>query len=115
MDHLHVWRADRAASGDVTPVVMRTSDAVMFVTLRGDCGISSVIRCSFCGKSPNDVRVILTSDESAICDECVFLAFDTIGGQKGYFYQRVAYSIFKLVATIGRFLARCSWLSRSSD
>jgi hypothetical protein len=86
----------------------------MFVTLRGDRGISSVIRCSFCGKSPNDVRVILTRHESAICDECVFLAFDTIGGQKGYFYQRAAYSTFKLVATIGRCLARCSWRSRSS-
>jgi len=49
-------------------------------------------RCSFCGKSSDDVRVILTRDQSAICDECVSLAFDTIGGQRGYFYQRVAYS-----------------------
>jgi ATP-dependent protease Clp ATPase subunit len=63
-----------------------------------------VTRCSFCGKSSDDVRVILTRGQSAICDECVFVAFDTIGGQKGRFYQRVAYSVFKVVATVGRFL-----------
>jgi hypothetical protein len=71
--------------------------------------VDSVTRCSFCGKSPDDVRVILTRGETAIFDECVFLAFDTIGGQKGYFYQRVAYSVFKVVAMVGRFLTLSPW------
>jgi ATP-dependent protease Clp ATPase subunit len=61
-------------------------------------------RCAFCGKSPDDVRVILTRGENAICDECVFLAFDVIGGQKGRLYQRVAYSVYRVVATVGRLL-----------
>jgi ATP-dependent protease Clp ATPase subunit len=61
-------------------------------------------RCGFCGKSPDEVRLILTRGESAICDECVFLAFDAIGAEKGRLYQRVAYSMFKIVATVGRFL-----------
>ena len=76
--------------------------------------MGSVTRCSFCGKAPDDVRVILTRGESAICDECVFLAFDTIGDQKGYFYQRVAYSVFRVVATVGRFLTLSTWRPRSS-
>jgi len=62
-------------------------------------------RCSFCGKSPNDVRVILTSRDSAICDECVLTAFDTISLQSGHpLYLRVAYSLFVAVASVGRFL-----------
>jgi ATP-dependent protease Clp ATPase subunit len=65
-----------------------------------------MIRCGFCGKSPDDVRLILTRGESGICDECVFLAFDTIGSEKGRRYQKVAYSVFGLVATVGRFLTR---------
>ena len=71
-------------------------------------------RCSFCGKSPDDVRVILTRGESAICDECVFLAFDTIGARKGYLYQRVAYWLYRVVATVGRFLT-LGWRPRSSN
>lgn len=61
-------------------------------------------RCGFCGKSPDDVHVILTRGENAICDECVFLAFDVICAEKGRVYQRVAYSVFRAVATVGRFL-----------
>jgi ATP-dependent protease Clp ATPase subunit len=61
-------------------------------------------RCGFCGKSPDDVRVIFVRDASAICDECVMLAFDAIGAEKGRVYKRVAYSVFRVVATLGRFL-----------
>lgn len=63
-------------------------------------------RCAFCGKSQDDVRVVVTSETSAICDECVFVAFDIIGSKKGYFYQRVAYSIYRVVASVGYFLTR---------
>jgi ATP-dependent protease Clp ATPase subunit len=62
-------------------------------------------RCSFCGKSPDDVRVILTSRDSAICDECVLTAFDTISNQPGHpLYLRVAYSLFVAVASVGSLL-----------
>jgi len=69
-----------------------------------------VISCSFCGKA--DVRVILTRGQSAICDECVFLAFDTISRQSGYFYQRVSYFLVRVVATVGRFLTLGAWRLR---
>jgi hypothetical protein len=74
------------------------------------CGVggnwerSTMTRCGFCGKSPDDVRVILTRGENAICDDCVFLAFDVIGAEKGRVYQRIAYSVFRVIATVGRFL-----------
>ena len=44
--------------------------------LKPDTGADT--RCSFCGKSPQDVHTILTSRESAICDECVVAALDTV-------------------------------------
>jgi hypothetical protein len=69
------------------------------------CDTSGMTRCSFCGKSPDDVRVILTSGASAICDECVLTAFDTISNQPGHpLYLRVAYSMFVAVASVGRLL-----------
>ena len=61
--------------------------------------------CGFCGKSQEDVRLILTRGESAICDECVFVAFEVIGAQKGHLYQRLAYSVYKAVAMVGRRLS----------
>ena len=71
-----------------------------------DRGPGGMTRCSFCGKSPDDVRVILTSGESAICDECVLAAFDTISDQPGHpLYLRVAYSVFVAVASVGRSLS----------
>jgi hypothetical protein len=70
----------------------------------GDREALVMIRCGFCGKSPDEIRLILTRGESAICDECVFLAFDVIGAEKGRLYQRVAYQVFKIVAVVGRFL-----------
>ena len=62
----------------------------------------SSIRCSFCSKSREDVRTILTSGESAICDECVAIAMDTLGRQPGNFFIRIAYFIFRCVASLGR-------------
>src|SRR5437667_11596464 len=79
--------------------------AVGVVDLGGDRerAAGGMTRCGFCSKSTDDVRLILTRGESAICDECVLLAFDTIGAEKGQLYQRVAYSVFKIVAIVGRF------------
>jgi hypothetical protein len=48
---------------------------------------------------------MLTRGESAICDECVFLAFDVIGAERGRLHQRAAYSVFKVVAAVGRRLS----------
>jgi ClpX C4-type zinc finger protein len=59
---------------------------------------NSRVRCGFCGKSPADVRTILTSGESAICDECVSLAMDTLGRESGNVIIRIAYFAFRCVA-----------------
>jgi len=64
----------------------------------------SSIRCSFCGKSREDVRTILTSSESAICDECVDIAMDTLGRQPGNFFIRIGYFIFRCMASLGHVL-----------
>jgi len=61
--------------------------------------------CGFCGKSRDAVRVILTSGQSAICDECVLTAFDTISTRPGHpLYLRLAYRLFAAVASMGRLL-----------
>ncbi|MGH7387983.1 MAG: ClpX C4-type zinc finger protein [Candidatus Rokuibacteriota bacterium] len=56
------------------------------------------VSCNFCGKSPADVRTILTSGDSAICDECVSLAMDTLGRESGNLVVRIAYVAFRCVA-----------------
>lgn len=56
------------------------------------------VRCGFCGKSRADVRTILTARDSAICDECVSLAMDTLGRESGNLVIRVAYVLFRCVA-----------------
>lgn len=66
----------------------------------------SSVRCSFCGKSRDDVRTILTSRESAICDECVATAMDILSRQPGHFFVRIAYFIFRCVASLGVILRR---------
>ena len=80
------------------------ADAVARDAAGGDNAARAMSRCGFCGKSSDDVRVIFVRDDSAICDECVMVAFDAIGAEKGRVYQRVAYSVFRVVATVGRFL-----------
>ena len=61
-------------------------------------------RCSFCGKSPADVHTILTSGQNAICDECVIAALDTISHKPGYFFVRIAFFIFRRIASLNRLL-----------
>ncbi|HWH78353.1 MAG TPA: ClpX C4-type zinc finger protein, partial [Candidatus Binatus sp.] len=61
-------------------------------------------KCRFCGNSPNDVRTMLVSSESAICDRCVITALHTISHQQGHFHLRIAFLVFRAVASIGQFL-----------
>ena len=58
------------------------------------------VTCKFCGKSRDDVRLILTSAESAICDECVERAMDVIASQPGSPIHRFAYFVFKCIASL---------------
>lgn len=65
-------------------------------------------KCRFCGKSRQDVRTLLVSDESVICDECVVAALDTISSTRGQFHLRIAFFIFRAVASLGRLLNKRS-------
>lgn len=38
-------------------------------------------KCSFCGKTNNDVASIIAGDGVCICDECVFLCVEIIFNQ----------------------------------
>jgi len=64
-------------------------------------------RCHFCGKSNDDVRALMVSAESAICDECVVNALHTISHQRGQFYLRIAFFVFRAIASLGGHLS--SW------
>ncbi|EDH3766043.1 hypothetical protein GDA03_21870 [Salmonella enterica subsp. enterica] len=35
-------------------------------------------KCSFCGKTNNDVSLIIAGDGVCICDECVFICVEII-------------------------------------
>ncbi|EBV5496103.1 hypothetical protein FNI57_23820 [Salmonella enterica subsp. salamae] len=35
-------------------------------------------KCSFCGKTNNDVSLIIAGDGVCICDECVFICVEVI-------------------------------------
>ena len=73
------------------------------VYLEGQGSGASGNRCRFCGKSRNDVRTLLVSAESTICDECIATALHTISHQRGQFHLRMAFFIFKVFASVGRF------------
>ena len=62
-------------------------------------------RCRFCGKTREDVRTLLVSSESTICDECIVTGLETISRQPGQFYLRIAFFVFRAVATFGRLLS----------
>lgn len=61
-------------------------------------------RCRFCGKRREDVRSLLVSGESTICDECVVTALDKITRTRGQFHLRIAFFIFRAIASLGRLL-----------
>jgi hypothetical protein len=77
-----------AHRGDVSPSSLVEAERLAAVgqslVAGGDRGIGSVTHCSFCVNRRTTFPVILKPDQSAICDECVFLVFDTIGGQRGF-------------------------------
>ena len=39
-------------------------------------------RCTFCGKSENQVRKLVTGSGAAICDECIELCVDIISEER---------------------------------
>ena len=43
----------------------------------------AVPRCTFCGKSENQVRKLVTGSGAAICDECIELCVDIISEERG--------------------------------
>jgi hypothetical protein len=47
-------------------------------------GVGASVRCSFCGKSRGDVEGIVAGQtpEIAICNECVSLCAELLGGAK---------------------------------
>lgn len=42
----------------------------------------AVPRCTFCGKSENQVRKLVTGSGAAICDECIELCVDIISEER---------------------------------
>ena len=42
----------------------------------------NTLYCSFCGKSQNEVKKLIAGPTVFICDECVFLCFEIIVGEK---------------------------------
>lgn len=62
-------------------------------------------RCHFCGRPQTDVRTVVASAESSICDECVLLGLETVCNRRGYFHLRIAFLIFRSVASVGYFIA----------
>jgi hypothetical protein len=63
-------------------------------TLRSD-------KCGFCGKSREAVRVLIASPESAICEECIIVALDTLTLRWGRRW-RLAFFAFGAIAGLGR-------------
>jgi hypothetical protein len=66
---------------------------------------AEVERCCFCGKSRKDVRTLLVSAESTICDESVVAALHAMSHQPGQFHLRIAFFFFRAVASLGRLLS----------
>ena len=82
--------------------------AALAVHLKEWNGETPGSRCNFCGKSPDDVRTMMVSDDSTICDECTVSALHTISHAQGQFYLRIAFAIFQVVASVGRLFSRAS-------
>jgi hypothetical protein len=64
-------------------------------------------RCSFCSKSGDDVRVMVSGrGDTVICDECVVYCLRVVGRSPGQWNLRLAYSAFEAVASIGYSFSR---------
>ncbi len=63
--------------------------------------------CSFCGKSQDDVRTMVSGPNGVfICDECVVTSLHIIGHSPGQSHLRVAFSAFVFVASLGHSFRR---------
>jgi hypothetical protein len=84
---------------DVTNVqyVLTALQTALRAHARNQGGYGDAMICSFCGKTEDDARCIVTSSESAICDECT---------------QRAANAVAERLARTGRgrFRSRASRL-----
>lgn len=69
--------------------------------LRNSTSEAVGLRCNFCGKSQHDVPILVASSESAICDNCVFVALETIIRKPRRLHLRIAYVFFEAIAAIG--------------
>jgi len=72
------------------------------IYVREQTGETTSSICNFCGKSSEDVHVMMASDEAIICDECAVTALHTISHTKGQWYLRFAFFVFRTVASFGR-------------
>ena len=68
--------------------------------LQSRTGKSAELRCHFCGRSQTVVSTLVASAESAICDECVLTAFETVTQRQRHFHLRIAYFVFRFVASL---------------
>ena len=59
-------------------------------------------RCSFCGKSQSDVRSLVAGAIAFICDECVRVAVEVIGGEHPQWLDELREAIDRGDATIGK-------------
>ena len=78
------------------------------VHLKNQADESTRNTCDFCGKSSDDVRTMIVSNNSALCDECAVAALHTISYTKGQWYLRLAFFVFRVIASIGRIFHRGS-------
>jgi ATP-dependent protease Clp ATPase subunit len=68
--------------------------------------VAGDVRCSFCGKSQDEVRTIVVSGSSSICDECVVTALDSITRQPGWRAVRMGFIALRAVAWVGAIMRR---------
>jgi ATP-dependent protease Clp ATPase subunit len=59
-------------------------------------------RCSFCGKNQSDVRSLVAGAVAFICDECVRVAVEVIGGEHSQGLDELREAIDRGDATISR-------------
>ena len=74
-----------------------------------------VANCSFCGKSQDEVRTMVSSprDDSIICDECVIESLRIAGRQPKQHRLRISFLAFETLAKLGYAIGRI--LPKSSE
>jgi hypothetical protein len=59
------------------------------------------LRCHFCGRSQKEVLDLVASAQSAICNDCVLTALESILLKKRHIHIRIAYALFRFIASVG--------------